>query len=195
LANFITASAEGAVRQGELLSGVLEIVPTPEFVTGDGQDLIPVRHDHVVVLSQDCDLDWDYKSRSPAAGNSAASAPKLMASILLCKVDTASDVRSRSGVNRTTWDRIKINKDERYHFLEETLPEYDALGKGLPELCIDFKTYIGIPAAILYHQIAQGLCCKRGRLVSPYLEHLTQRFSAYLSRVALPEDYRSRPEG
>jgi len=118
-----------------------------------------------------------------------------MASILLCKVDTAEAVRRRSDVNTGTWSRIKSNRDERYHFLEQTAPEFDALGNGLPELCIDFKTYVGIPAELFYDEINRGVCQRRGRLISPYLEHLAQRFSAYLSRVALPEIYRSQPEG
>jgi len=109
LAKFITASAEGAVRQGELLSDVLEIVPTPDFITGESQELISIQHEYLVVLSQDCDLDWDYRSRLQVAGDSTASAPKQMASILLCKVDAASEVRARSAVNSTTWGRIRIN--------------------------------------------------------------------------------------
>jgi hypothetical protein len=181
-------------RKLQLISDVREIIPTPGFVTGESEELIPIQHDFLIVLSQDCDLDWDYKSRFETDSANAPGDSKRMASVLLCKVDTAQGVRQRSDVNTTTWNRIKSNRDERYHFLEETLPEHDALGKGLPELCIDFKTYVGIPIDVLYHEIARGVCHRRGRLVSPYLEHLSQRFSAYLSRVALPENYSSNPE-
>ncbi len=53
---------------------------------------------------------------------------------------------------------------------------------------IDFKRYFTIAAAEVYAQLkikAQRRC----RLRSPYLEHLSNRFGHYVSRVALPREH------
>jgi hypothetical protein len=96
-------------------------------------------------------------------------------------------LKGREGINSTLWKPIKNNKDERYHFLEKVSSEVDVLEKGLPELAIDFKRYFTIPTEEVYVRLEFDAAC-RCRLVSPYLEHLSGRFYAFQSRVALPRD-------
>jgi hypothetical protein len=93
------------------------------------------------------------------------------------------------------WHQIEINKNDRYHFFQRIPTEEDSLGEGLPELAIDFKRYFTIPTDELYWQINAGDAQRRTCLESPYMEHLSQRFTSFLSRVALPQDYESMPEG
>jgi hypothetical protein len=49
--------------------------------------------------------------------------------------------------------QVKINKNERYHFLESVPIKSDVLGKGLPELTLDFKRYFTIPTEEVYYRL------------------------------------------
>ena len=59
---------------------------------------------------------------------------KLLPDIIFCQLTEAEALRGRADVNAGIWSRIKINKDERYHFLQRIEPANDALEAGLPEL-------------------------------------------------------------
>ncbi|HEY8505607.1 MAG TPA: hypothetical protein VIL46_13565, partial [Gemmataceae bacterium] len=149
-------------------------------------------HPFAVVLTQDCDLEQDFRVRFPEAKPS----DKLIPGVLFCEVATAEELFGIiRQTNKKLWDRIKISKDERYHFLQKVDPSSDLLNEGLPELAIDFKRYFTIPTDEVYRRIEVGEAKRRCVLVSPYLEHLSSRFAYFLSRVALPEDHFSEPGG
>jgi len=146
---------------------------------------VRVHHPLAVILTQDCDLEQDFKARQ---GHVAAD--KQIPSLLFCEVATAEDLYGFvKQTNKKLWDRIRINKDERYHFLQKVEPGDDALGQGLPEMGIDFKRYFTIPTDELYRRVELSEAQRRCILQSPYLEHLSSRFAYYLSRVALPLDH------
>ena len=108
------------------------------------------------------------------------------------EVAAAEDLYGRVKLtNKKLWDHIRINKDERYHFLQKVEPPDDALGQGLPELGLDFKRYFTVPTDEVYRRVELSEAQRRCFLASPYLEHLSSRFAFYLSRVALPEDHLS----
>lgn len=177
----------GPLRQGEILSDIVYFKLDPKSIESLEIAVIPVHHPYVIVASQDCDLDWDYKARkvTPAPN-------KLIPSILFCEVTTAELLRS-SGIQRDVWGRIKINKDERYQFLQKVDLSEDVLQQGLPELGIDFKRYFTLPADEVYKRIEINEAKRRCRLVSPYLEHFSTRFAYYQFRIALPADHQSEP--
>lgn len=196
--------AEGALRQGEIITSVvdhqvsLETLPLPE----GGLRVDKRRHSHAIVLTQDCDLDWDYKAQRrilsgdcPTATERAKLEARRVPGILFCEVNTATEIHGREGMHARIWDQIKINKNDRYHFFQLIPTEADLLGEGLPELAIDFKRYFTIPTDELYWQINSGNAQRRTCLEHPYLEHLVQRFTSFLSRIALPQDYESMREG
>jgi hypothetical protein len=60
-------------------------------------------------------------------------------------------------------------------------------------MAIDFKRYFTLPTDELYLRVERQETRRRCGLKSPYLEHLSARFSCFLSRVALPEDHFSEP--
>jgi hypothetical protein len=154
-----------------------------------------VTHPWVIVLSQDCDLDWDFKTRQqrPEAADPVAIAPaKEVPNTLLCEVLEAERVRARPEIKSRDWERMKINKDERYQFLQSIASSEDALGQGTPELCIDFKRYFTVPTDELYLQFTMG-AVRRSRLNLPYVQHLCVRFFYFQYRVALPEEHESEP--
>jgi hypothetical protein len=142
-------------------------------------------HPFAVILTQDCDLEQDFNVRQKQGVSD-----KLLPSILFCEVATAEELFGRvKSLGSKAWERIRINKDERYHFLQKVEPVDDVQGEGLPELGIDFKRYFTIPTEEIYWRVQQGKVKRRCVLQSPYLEHLSSRFAYFLSRVALPEDH------
>lgn len=172
-------------RQGEILSTVVQTrLDLPTLNTPD-EGYVRVRHPLAVILTQDCDLEQDFKARQ---GHVAAD--KQIPSLLFCEVATAEDLYGFiKQTNKKLWDRIRINKDERYHFLQKVEPGDDALEQGLPEMGIDFKRYFTIPTDELYRRVELSEAQRRCILQSPYLEHLSSRFAYYLGRVALPLDH------
>jgi hypothetical protein len=182
--------AATCLRQGEILTDVRQVTLIPATIHDEKPKLRTTSHPHAVILTQDCDLDQDFFVR--VAGKPS---DKIIPSVFLCEVSTAEELFGIiRQTNKKLWDRIRINKDERYHFLQKVEPGCDRLNVGLPELAIDFKRYFTLPTDEVYHRIEIHHASRRCVLVSPYLEHLTSRFAFYLSRVALPEDHLSDPK-
>lgn len=181
------SAVDGPLRQGEILSNLVQLKLKLETLRASEKEFDPQLHPYVIVVSQDCDLDWDYRTRSGQTAN------KLIPGILFCEVTTAEKLRHGGDVQSDIWKRIKINKDERYQFLQKVPATEDLLQQGLPELGIDFKRYFTLPADEVYARIAAQETQRRCRLVSPYLEHFSTRFAYYQFRIALPSDHYSEP--
>lgn len=183
-------SQTGSLRQGELVSGVVEF----KRVIGSGQSTVQTEvkgliHPYAMVLTQDCDLVWDYQARQEAS-----SAHKLLPNILFCEVMEADSFKQeRAEINSSIWQRIKTNKDERYQFLEAIPQTSDLQTNGIPDLCIDFKRYFCVAADDVYWQIANNQVSRHSQLVSPYSEHLVSRFFYFQSRIGLPRDHGRSP--
>ena len=177
---------DGAIRQCEIVTDLVSYRFDPEK-----KEALPIAHPFTLVLSQDCDLDWDYRFRRNVPGVDDG---KEIRSVLLYEAFPADELKIQRRLNSTLWQRIQGNKDERFHFLETVPRELERVGKGLPELVIDFKQYFSIPTAELYQQIEQGQSQRRCRLVGPYKEHLQHRAAFYLGRVGLPLDHQSEPK-
>jgi hypothetical protein len=139
-----------------------------------------------VVLTQDCDLAQDYTFRT----EEQATQDKWLISVLLAPAYNAEHVfagqhLSEIGlatvpINRKKTDGVRLiqNRNPRYHYLDFP-PEVE-----LVPSVVDFKHYFSCPVAYL-----QGLK-KRGNFVCKvaelYREDISQRFSAFLSRIGLP---------
>ena len=173
------------LRQGEILSDIRRYRVAPQTVAAIPPSVIEVRYPFAVVLTQDCDLD---QQERPLPGSD----PPLPC-ILLAEVTTAKQLRGQKDINTDTWKLIRQNREERYHYLEAVPKEEDAAGEGLGELALDFKRYLAVPTDELYALIDAGLGRRRCRLNTPFMEHLCNRFGAYLGRVALPAPHFSTP--
>lgn len=191
-AEIYVRSDEGPLRQGEILTDLvqiqLEVDELDRYPRDENEELPLVRRDHpiAIIATQDCDLDWDYKDRQQGCG------PKLIPNILFCEVVSAEELRARQDIKSDIWRRIRANKDERYQFLQKAPPERDTVGQGLPDMALDFKRCFSIPTSEVYLQIGSQ-ARRRCRLVSPYLEHLSQRLFHFQARVALPAEHVSQP--
>ena len=184
-------SQEGALRQGEIITGLVQARLVVETLETERREIEQVIHPYAIITSQDCDLIHDWQVRdTPSSQLDSKAAQKLLPSILFTQMTTADALKSQVP-GSDIWKRVRQNKDERYQFLESVPKECDALEEGLPELGIDFKRYFTIPTDEVYKRIQGGSAKRRCRLASPYLEHLSTRFCYYQFRVALPEDHRS----
>lgn len=187
------ASDKGSsLRQGEIVTGVVQYNPVIDEIPKELQELsfTPIIHPYSIVITQDCDLDWDYKARG--TNNNPA---KLLNSIVLCEIGTAESIRSTDGMNRKEWELVVAHRHERFYFFEKIPPECEVEQDGLPELTADFKRVFGIDASTLYRQIELGMVKRRAILASPYLEHFSRRYHSFHGRVALPFQYESEREG
>ncbi|MHB1426293.1 MAG: hypothetical protein ACYC3I_24270 [Gemmataceae bacterium] len=183
-----TSGSDASLRQGEILSNVVRLQLDLKFLGTDEQRVEPVEHGYAVILTQDCDLEQDFKARQRLN-----KPDKLLPNVFFCHLATAQQLRGAAGITTDIWKRISQNKDERYHFLQKIEVDLDGLQQGLPELGIDFKHYFTIPTDEIYKRIEMKEANRRCVLVSPYLEHLSSRFAYFLSRVALPQDHFSEP--
>jgi hypothetical protein len=194
LGDIYIPSLDGALRQGEILTGIVQVRLAVATLGTDQKEIEEVVHPYAIVLSQDCDLDWDWRGRTQPVNPGeipGQSQQKLLPSILFGEMTTAEALRVL--VNSTIWGRIRLNKDERYQFLQAVSREDDVLGEGLPELGMDFKRYFTVPTDEVYGRLQGGEARRRCRFKSPYLEHLSTRFCYYQFRVALPQDHESAP--
>ncbi|MGB3691337.1 MAG: hypothetical protein WBG70_04055 [Spirulinaceae cyanobacterium] len=193
------STKESALRQGEILTGVVQYKPKIDQINTSGSSNIPFQkivHPYAIIVSQDCDLDWDYDARRNTKEDKSKEHKRLN-SILLCEVDTAKAIKDNknNNINSKDWNYIKTNRHQRYHFFQAVTSEIDLDKKGLPELTSDSKQVFGIDAENLYSQIRNGLSKRRSILISPYLEHFSVRYHFFHQRVALPSPITSIKEG
>ena len=138
---------------------------------------------YLLVLSQDCDLEWDCENRT----NSEDTQDKFLFSILVCPGYLSEELRKgihledyklkMQTINSERWGNIKINQNPRYHFLkgEKTFQ--------IPDLVLDFKHYYAISRDVLYENFEDYYI---GSINELFREALSQRFAYYLSRIGLP---------
>jgi len=195
-----TTSFASTLCQGEIISDLERIRLAPECLEREHLspiDLIRVPHPLAIIMSQDCDLEQDFRVRQaenfPLLSTDRPPSDKLIPNVLFCNVVTAAQLYQPPAINSRIWERIKINKDERYHFLQSIEGGCDGQQIGLPELTIDFKRFFTMPTEEVYQRLRMAGTKRRACLNSPYLEHLSSRFSFYLGRVGLPEDHFSEP--
>ncbi|MEA5618444.1 hypothetical protein VB711_11425 [Cronbergia sp. UHCC 0137] len=185
------SNTKEALRQGEILTGVIQINPVLDksSLSIEDTEFTVIQHPYAIIISQDCDLDWDYKARQ-----SHDKPNKLLNSVLFCEMYKAEEIRYdkiNHQMNTDKWSLVKTNCNKQYHFFEKILKECDSLAEGLPELIVDFKKIFSIEAEFLYNQINIDKVQRRTVLVSPYLEDVAQRYYSYQGRVALPAPHES----
>ena len=172
-------------RQGEIVNNLFELklqITGQKSIDDVRKDakFDPIVHQYVIVVSQDCDLEWDYKARLGHAPEG-----KLLTHILFCALFTQAEVRSRSGLKHELWKRARQNQDERYHRLDEAL--INGTEERLPELIADFKMTFSLPNEFAYWLVSTSQAIRKGALSSPYLEGFMHRLYYFLGRVATPE--------
>lgn len=173
------------LRQGEIIEGLFELqIQIPSESTIDLNQpakLDRIDHPYSIVVSQDCDLEWDYKARQGEAPEG-----KLLAQVLFCALFSEDELRrDRGKLTNELFRRVERNQDERYHHLAAA--PISETGKSIPELFTDFKTTFSLPVEFVYWLLSTSQVIRRGSLSSPYLEDFMHRLYTFLGRVATPE--------
>jgi hypothetical protein len=160
------------------------------FVEKNGNDVFvhELNYSRVVVLSQSCDLLWNKETR---AGNSN-NQDKLVFTVLVAPFFDA--VKASKGEHLQGFDmqmveiskKLKIRAKQgdiaRHHVLSPEMFKKSGKLIGFEEGIIDFKHFFTVPV----HSLPLENCIDCVKLF--HREKLSQRFSAFLSRIGIPDD-------
>jgi hypothetical protein len=181
---FLPSSGDGAFHQGEVLSNVVQLCLLPNSQQPDDLEFQELVHPFAVILTQECDLDWDFKARTVEADESKRDL-KVVPNILLCEAFPEASIRPKIKGSEL-WRRITNNQDQRYHQIPLTPSASDSAREGLPALTLDFKHIFTIRTDELTLRLNLELR-RRTILQVPWVQDLGNRFAYYCGRVALPE--------
>ena len=170
------SNESGPLRQAEILSGITQY----SYDSSESTATFMV-HAFSIVLTQDCDLERDYESQNDGK-------PSPLNSILMFEMMPLADHPSNALQGSKQLRRLRSHQEARYHVLLPSDPAQDLAGSGLPELIIDFRRYFAVPPKDLYFQcgLSTQPTCRRAILQTPFKEHLQNRATFYLQRIALP---------
>ena len=183
----VTQEKNNRVCQGDILANVeyIEKVKEKDGILTVTKIVFPL----VVVLSQECDLTWDFENRNnQGKGNQ----DKYLLSIIVAPLYNyeqfingthLSELEQQmatisSNKKKTDNKMLRDNKNPRYHFLE-----FDKNIRVVDSV-VDFKHYFTVNTTTLQEMKKDNFVCSISEL---YRESLSQRFANYLSRIGLPE--------
>lgn len=187
MARKVRLSKEVRVCQGDIFRNV-EMIEYAVEVSGIFE-ISKIVFPLVIVLTQDCDLEQEYKVRWSRGPNNKHD--KWLFSVLvapLYNLDhvfkgehlSSLDMEMRVIDSSTTKKHIRNNEIPRYHFI--TVLETDS--NLIPDSVIDFKHYFSVNGKYLRSLRKEHFVC---RLAPLFKEDVSQRFSHYLARIGLPE--------
>jgi hypothetical protein len=171
------------IYQGDILRDVeyIEYVCEKAGVVEISKISFPV----AVVLTQDCDLEQDYKLRK----NNTSTQDKLLMSVLMAPLYNAEHVYcgehlsdlgiTMASINKkkTPGDFLRNNERSRYHYLE-----FPANVPIVPSV-VDFKHYFSCNLNYLRQLKETHFICA---LFPLFREQIAHRFASYLARIGLP---------
>jgi len=172
-------------------TAILYHVELPEVRgrAGEQADVVITSHPWLVVLNQECDLQFDRLARTNTplrVGGAPVKKDKILHSVLLCPGFPEEHVLAGTYIkDATAWSKgesktLLRNQVERYHSLpaEDPLPE---------ALVLDFKLIVATSPDYLQTWVEQNPDCAVAVLNPPFRDRLTQRFVNYFARIAEPE--------
>jgi hypothetical protein len=177
-----TKKSQDRICQGDIFSEI-EVVENIE-IKGSKIVVKKLYFPFIICLNQECDLERDFEKKSVSGVLSdsnllhLAIAPAFIFDQFL-NGSHWGDIFSASKTARradTRIDLIMNNEIPRFHYLKFA-------EAGMPELIIDFKHFFTINRDLLYANLSNRLCS----LDDLYKEKISQRFSYFLSRIALPD--------
>jgi hypothetical protein len=183
-----SAIAGGRLSQGEIIQDLIEWTPSYAANAEDTVDgVAPIVHQFAVVLTQDCDLEQDWKGSEVAKRKD-----RDLLNILICPANNAESLRQKQSINSERWTPIRNNKNERYQYLADVPATADVSRAGIPALLLDFRRVFAVRAFEAYRQILgtdDSAAKRRTVLKTPWAEHLQLRFCMYQARIGLPLDH------
>ena len=193
------------IFQGDILKNVKLNIEYDDNPVNSNDFTVP----YIVIMSQDCDLDNDFKSyqayskfslkndlkssnfddfSSDQKNQLRSMYDKLLPSVLICPAFLASEFRE--GIHLRGYDNYHmqyINSKNWNTLKHNETPRYHFLRGDadfqFPDLVIDFKWYYTFPTGYMYSIFEDSYA---GSLNELYRERMSQRFVNYLSRIGLP---------
>lgn len=181
-------ATSGLIQQ----TAILRDVDLPEVHLAEGGEAqVAVAHySWLVVLTQECDLQFDRLARagkSLVEGGPAVKKDKVLRSILLCPAFPQEHVLAGVYVTGATqWkgtqkDILLQNRHERYHILAAEAPLVTE------PLVLDFKLIVAAHPEYLERWVRDHPHSLTAVIRPPYRDRLVQRFVNYFGRIAEPE--------
>jgi hypothetical protein len=175
------------LRQGDILRDVehIEHVLEESGIIEVSKIVFPL----VIVLTQDCDLQYDEQSRLSVDENSGDQ-DKWLLSVLVAPLYNAEHVHRGEHLSELDMEMGRIpkkgtalnflvsNRNPRYHYLE-----FSRDIQIVPSV-IDFKHYFSANVEYLRGLKGTNFVCSVSDL---FREHISQRFASFLARIGLPE--------
>jgi hypothetical protein len=179
----------GRVSQGDIYKDVEVIDNVLE--KGGIIQIFKIVFPLVIVLTQDCDLEQDYKTRS--VKEAVKDQDKLIFSVLVAPLYNVEhvligehlqqlNIKMQIFDSKTQKNNLFNNEVPRYHYLD--------ISSEVPITAsiIDFKHYFSIHVDYLRGKTEDFIC-----RVSPlYREDISDRFASYLARIGLPKQWREK---
>ncbi len=161
-----------AIEQGDLFVDCeIPNLPTAPFGADASTGDLMLQKMSTIVLTQTCQIEQ-----------------QKIKNAVICRISTVSLFdRGQDGARgKTFWSNVRSWRDDRFHLLHP--PSESDLFAEL--LVVDFRE-IYTPSVSYLQTLAVG--AKRSRLLSPYVEHLAQRFGYYFMKIALPTKLPTHP--
>jgi hypothetical protein len=182
----VTAVSDRRIRQGDVFRDIdfIEHVTEADGVLEVSKISFPL----VVVLTQDCDLEQDFKYRW--SGEQQSTQDKWLLSVLVAPLYNAEHVYDGSHLSvldrtmepfkgkKTKLQFLHNNQIPRYHFL----PFPDDV--HVVNSVVDFKHYFSVNVETLKALAPTRFVCSISQL---YREDISHRFASFLSRIGLPD--------
>jgi len=183
----VTPLSDPRIRQGDVFRDIdfIEHVTEADGVLEVSKITFPL----VVVLTQDCDLEQDFKYRW--SGEQKKTQDKWLLSVLVAPLYNAEHVYDGSHLSdvdrkmepfpkgqSTRLNFLQNNQIPRYHFLP--FPDEVRVVNSV----VDFKHYFAVNVETLKGLAPTRFVCS----ISPlYREDISHRFASFLSRIGLPD--------
>ena len=174
-------------RQGEVLRGLLELrFDSAQLSEASFASPTPPAerqaHPWTIILSPDCDLEWDFNARQGEANVGT----KQLSHVLLCDLEDLGALQADGRVPKSQrlTQLVTQNRDERYHHLPSAVTQD---GQLITYFFVDFKRVFSLHVDYLYAVTDKGFVERCGFLKAPWLQHLAHRFTYFLGRVGLPD--------
>jgi len=157
-------------------------------VIDKNDQVVEIQFPYVIVVSQDCDLNWAVKPSIPEQEQKPIEHHQFLPNVLLLPAFPSEHVRGgqhlvevfnvmQKKISSDSWKELKQNRNERYHFLDA------AASIQVPELVLDFKLYYTVPFSLVQEKHKE---CYLATVNELFRERLSQRFLAFFGRFALP---------
>ena len=159
------------LEQGDILLKCPVFVIPPEAAENPGKHPVRIDRQHVIVLTQSCDL--------ALRGDGRCNADEVILAALYFRSELADDKRFGK---KDGWNNAKKGRFPGYHVLNECTIE----GHSFDFVLVDLRRIFTLSTEMVRDVAVKQ--SPRVRLLPPYREHLSQAFARFFMRVGLPVD-------